>query len=260
VRFDNKVAVVTGGANGIGAALSRRLARGGAAVVVADLDEDRAGAVAKDLGGLAVRCDVGSEKDIRRLVSRTEAELGPIDFFCSNAGVACMGGVDVPDSDWERIWRVNVMAHVYAARAVLPGMLERGGGYLVNTSSAAGLLNEVESTPYAVTKHAAVALAESLAIAYGDRGIRVSVICPGAVRTEMTRDGFGGAEVDGILEPDEAAEIVFDGLVKEQFLILTHEIVRTYVQRKASDYDRWLRGMRRVRDRVAEGRHRGGGG
>jgi NAD(P)-dependent dehydrogenase (short-subunit alcohol dehydrogenase family) len=251
VQFDKKVVVVTGGANGIGAALSRRFAREGAAVVVADLDGERAGEVAKELAGLSVPCDVGSEEDIRRVVAQAEAKLGPVDVFCSNAGIGAMGGVEVANPEWHRHWLVNVMAHVFAARAVLPRMLERGEGYLVNTASGAGLLSHVESAPYSVTKHAAVALAESLSIAHGGRGIRVSVICPGGVRTEMTREGAAGAEVDGMLEPDEAAEIILEGLVKEDFLILTHPVVRKYAQRKLSDYDRWIRGMRGVRDRVA---------
>ena len=190
-----KVAVVTGGASGIGRALCRRFAAEGArGVVVADVDAAGAAQVAREIGGLAVRTDVSREADIVRLVERAMAAFGAIDLFCSNAGIAMEGGVETSDADWQRIWGINFMAHVYAARAVLPGMLARGRGYLLQTASAAGLLTQIGSAPYAVTKHAAVSLAEWLAVTYGDRGIRVSCLCPQGVRTNMlaeaeTRDG-----------------------------------------------------------------------
>jgi NAD(P)-dependent dehydrogenase (short-subunit alcohol dehydrogenase family) len=250
-----KVIVVTGGAGGIGEALCRRFAREGAGgVVVADLNESGAKAVADDVGGLGLKCDVAREDEIVRLVRETEENIGPVDMFCSNAGIAVPGGIDVSDRDWHRCWQVHVMSHVYAARAVIPGMIERGGGYLLSTASAAGLLSEIGSAPYSVTKHAAVGLAESLAITYGDRGIGVSVLCPGAVRTGMTRDGAGGAEADGWLEPDEVADIVMEALAEERFLILTHSVIRTHMERKLSDCDRWLKGMRRYRSRMLEAR------
>lgn len=245
--------VVTGGASGIGRALCRRFAALGArAVAVADVDADGAAAVAEEIGGRGHGVDVGDEAAVRALVEATEKEHGPVDLFCSNAGILVVGGIEVPDADWDRIWRINVMSHVYAARAVLPGMLARGEGYLLNTASAAGLLNQIGAAPYGVTKHAAVGFAEWIAITYGDRGIKVSLLCPQAVRTGMTggdaadSDSVGAAGVDGMLEADAVADCVVEGLADERFLILPHESVDTYMKRKAGDYDRWLRGMRRL--------------
>jgi NAD(P)-dependent dehydrogenase (short-subunit alcohol dehydrogenase family) len=248
VKLANKVAVVTGGASGIGAAMARRFKTEGAkAVVVADLQEEPLAAVAQEIGGLAVTCDVANEKEIQNLVAKAEATYGPIDVFCSNAGIARAGGEEASDADWQLNWDIHVMAHVYAARAVAPGMAERGSGYLVNTSSAAGLLTHVHTATYAVTKHAAVALAEFLAIKYGDQGVRVSVLCPQAVRTAMTADDDGGvAAVDGMIEPEELAECVIETMAREEFLILPHPVVLEYMRRKTSDYDRWLSGMRRL--------------
>ena len=248
MKLADKVAVVTGGASGIGAAMARRFkAEGAKGIVVADLQEDLLAAVAEEVGGLAVRCDVAIESEIQNLVAVTEAAYGPIDVFCSNAGIARLGGEEAPDAEWQLNWDVHVMAHVYAARAVAPGMAERGSGYLVNTSSAAGLLTHVHTATYAVTKHAAVALAEFLAIKYGDRGVHVSVLCPQAVRTAMTRDDEGGvAAVDGMIEPEELAECVIETMAREEFLILPHPVVLEYMRRKTSDYDRWLSGMRRL--------------
>ena len=253
MEIAGKVIVVTGGASGIGRALCRRFAKEDAkGVVVVDIDEDGAKTVADEIGGLAIKCNVGKEEEIIRVVKETEIKIGPIDMFCSNAGIPVAGGVEVSNEDWQDIWQVNVMAHVYAARAVIPSMIERSGGYLLNTSSAAGLLSQIGSAPYSVTKHAAVSLAESLAITYGDQGIGVSVLCPQAVRTEMTRDGAGGAEVDGWLEPEEVADMVMEALAEERFLILTHPVVHTYMERKVSDYDRWIKGMKRLQKRIYE--------
>ena len=255
MKLQDKHAVVTGGASGIGRELCRRFIREGArAVVVADLDGTGAEAVAAEIGGLGRQVDVAVEADVRSLVQLAERENGPIDLFCSNAGIGFPGGVEVSNAEWQRIWDVNVMAHIYAARAVLPSMLERGEGYLLNTASAAGLLTQIGSAPYAVTKHASVALAEWLSITHGDQGIKVSVLCPQAVRTAMTAESPNGgvAGVDGMIEPEEVADVVIEALAQEQFLILPHPTVQTYMQRKAGDYERWLNGMRRLQARFLE--------
>ncbi|MGA0601118.1 SDR family oxidoreductase [Caulobacter sp. KR2-114] len=255
-----KVIVVTGGADGIGAALCRRFAQAGAArVVVADINGAGAAAVAQAIGGEAVTLDVRDGAAIAALVADLEARFGRIDLFCSNAGV---GGGDpdrnnaasATDETWQRGWEVNVMAHVHAARAVIPGMLARGEGYILNTVSAAGLLSQIGSAVYSTTKHAAIGFAESLAIAHGDGGVRVSVLCPQGVDTAMLRAGGGAAQpqnLDGVLTPDQVADSVIEGLAAEHFLILPHPIVETYMQRKTADYDRWLGGMRRLRARMA---------
>jgi NAD(P)-dependent dehydrogenase (short-subunit alcohol dehydrogenase family) len=252
VQLRDKVAVVTGGANGIGAALVRRFAVEGArAIVVVDIDWARAEAVAGEVRGLAFKADVGVEADIQRVVRETEQRFGGIDLWCSNAGIFFLGGVETPDTEWQKIWEVNVMAHVYAARAVLPGMLARGGGYLLHAASAAGLLSHVGSATYSVTKHAAVALAEWLSIAYGEQNIGVSVFCPQAVRTNMIAgtEAGGVAGVDGVIEPEAVAQAVVEGLAEERFLILPHPQVAEYVQHRAAGHERWLRGMRRLHRR-----------
>jgi NAD(P)-dependent dehydrogenase (short-subunit alcohol dehydrogenase family) len=258
MELRGKVAVVTGAANGIGRACAARFAAEGARVVVADLDGDATERAASEIGALGVATDVSVEADVRHLVERTEAELGPIDLFHSNAGIGVNGSINAPDEDWDRIWKVNTMAHVYAARAVLPSMLERGDGYLVSTASAAGLLTQIGNASYSVTKHAAVALAEWLAVTYGDRGIKVSCLCPQGVNTNMLR---GGSDIDrtsasavraggDVLEPEQVADVVVRAIRDETFLILPHPEVATYLQRKTSDYDRWLGGMRRLQARV----------
>ncbi|HZU71520.1 MAG TPA: SDR family oxidoreductase [Acidimicrobiales bacterium] len=257
---NGKVVVVTGGASGIGRALCHAFADAGAqAVVVADIAGDGAEQVAvaiRDQGhqALAVRTDVGSEPDVKALVEQTEQAFGPVDVFCANAGIGVGGGVEVPDSEWQRIWQINVMSHIYAARAVLPSMLARGEGYLVHTASAAGLLSQLGSAPYTVTKHAVVALAEWLSITHGDAGIRVSCLCPQGVRTNMTAgvSGAGAAAAlspvsrNGMLEPEVVAADVLAAMAEERFLVLPHPEVATYEQRRASDRDRWLAGMRRA--------------
>jgi len=259
MHLRDKVIVVTGGASGIGQALCRRFwAEGARGVVVADRDAEGARKVAAEIGGLALPVDVSNEPEIVRLVEQATAAFGPIDLFCSNAGIAGEpGGPEVANASWQKTWEVNVMAHVYAARAVLPAMLARGQGYLLQTASAAGLLTQVGAAPYSVTKHAAVAFAEWLAITYADRGIKVSCLCPMGVHTKLLDETIGPvrdmlrAEV---LEPEAVAETVIAGLAAEQFLILPHPQVAEYVRRKASDHDRWLRGMRRLQDQWGVGR------
>ena len=246
-----KVVVVTGGAHGIGRALCERFAAEGAAtVVVADIDHAAAEKVAREMeGGQAVRCNVASEAEVAALVDGVIRQHNRIDLFCSNAGIGVPGGCDAPNHDWDRIWEINVMAHVFACRAVLPSMLARGEGYLLQTVSAAGLLSQIGSAPYAVTKHAALALAEWLAITYGDQGIKVSALCPQGVRTAMLEqsDVQTKAILDaGALTPEQVAEAVVQGLAAGQFLILPHPEVLEYFRRKASDYDRWIRGMRKL--------------
>ena len=255
MQLTDSIVVVTGGASGIGRALAWRFTTEGARhVVVVDIDADGARRVAAEVGGTAMTADVGVGSEVARVVDETEAEVGPIDLFCSNAGVFIPGGADVRDDRWQSIWDINVMAHVHAARAVLPGMLSRGHGYLLQTASAAGLLSQIGSAPYAVTKHAAIGFAEWLAITYGDRGIGVSVLCPQAVRTQMTAGAAGGtvAAIDGMLEPAQVADAVVTGLADERFLILPHPEVLEYVSRKTADYDRWLRGMRKLASRFPD--------
>ena len=254
MNLKDKVVVVTGGANGIGRALCRRFAvEGPRGVVVADIDSAGAHQVASEIRGLAIPTDVTVEAQIQRLVAQATDAYGPVDLFCSNTGTSLRGGVELSDADWQRIWAINVQAHIYAARAVLPSMLARGEGYLLQTISAAGLLSQIGSAPYSVTKHAALALAEWLAITYGDAGIKVSCLCPQGVRTDLLLKGeLRSAEflMDGALEPEAVAEAAVRGLADERFLILPHPEVAEYFRRKASDYDRWLRGMRRLQARV----------
>lgn len=259
----DRITVVTGAASGIGRALAERFHREGARhVVVADRDEEGAKAVAAAIGGSGVGLDVADEDAVRELVGRIEGEHGPIDLFASNAGYATIGGLEVANEELQRMWEVHVMAHVYAARAVLPSMIRRGEGYLLNTASAAGLLTQIGSVAYAVTKHAAVALAEWIAITHGPQGIRVSVLCPQAVATNIrdnspSRDRMtespGVASGDGVLSSDEVADSVMEALREERFWVLPHPEVREYVRRKATDVDRWLHGMQRFQQRLYEG-------
>jgi NAD(P)-dependent dehydrogenase (short-subunit alcohol dehydrogenase family) len=252
----DKHIVVTGGAGGIGRALVRRFAAEGArAVAVADRELQGASALADELGAkaLAVQFDAGREDSVRELIATATAANGPIDVFVSNAGIGgAGGGPEAPDEAWDEAWRVNVMAHVWASRALLPQMLERGEGYLINTASAAGLLTQVSSLIYSVTKHAAVSLAEWLAIEYADQGVRVSCICPQGVRTPMLEQGMQEAaaaaalSAGGLIEPEDVADAVVAGIREERFLILPHENVAQFMARKGSDPERWIRGMRRL--------------
>jgi NAD(P)-dependent dehydrogenase (short-subunit alcohol dehydrogenase family) len=255
-----RVIVVTGAARGIGRALARRFASAGAeAVVVADLDGRGAAATADEIGATSAGCDVSREADVQRLVEHVMSKYGRIDVFCSNAGIAVGGGPEAPDSEWQRIWEVNVMAHVYVARHVLPGMLARKEGYLLGTISAAALLNHVFAAPYGVTKAAALSFFEWLAIAHGDDGIRVACLCPQGVKTEMLARERSQLGIDFLtadaLEPDAVAEAVVNGMRDERFLILPHPEVAEYFRRKADDYDRWLRGMRRLRGSLLASMH-----
>ena len=259
MKLKGKVCVVTGGANGIGRALCRRFHQAGArAIYVADRDVAGAAAVAAEIGASAhaVVADVSKEDDLAALVKRAEAEHGRIDLFVSNAGIAVGGGPEAPDTEWMRAWNVNLMAHVWAARHALPAMLARGEGYLLSTASAAGLLTSIGAAPYAVTKHAVVAFAEWLAITYGERGIRVSCLCPLGVKTDMLTQGMGDVAIKAVLasgpvlEAEQVAEATVQGIEEERFLILPHPEVATFVQRRAQEHERWLKGMRGVQKKL----------
>jgi NAD(P)-dependent dehydrogenase (short-subunit alcohol dehydrogenase family) len=251
MKVAGKVVAVTGGAKGIGRALARKFAQEGARhVAVGDLDGAGAEAVAKELKGSSARLDVSRESDIVAFIEATERQHGPIDLFCSNAGIGIGRGLETPNDQWQRIWDVNLMAHVYAARHLVPRMVSRGRGYLLNTASAAGLLSQIGSVTYAVTKHAAVAFAEWVALTHAHEGIKVSVLCPQAVRTDMIAGNEGDvASVNGIMEPEQVADVVVAGLAEEKFLILPHAEVAQYMQRKAADRDRWIAGMNRLQQR-----------
>ena len=255
MKIAGKVCVVTGGASGIGKALATRfIAEGAKAVVIADLNADTVSGVGSEIGAQAHALDVRDESAIAALVAAVETEHGQIDLFCSNAGIIGVDGdpwwaTGADNELWQRMWEIHLMSHVYAARACLPAMIARGEGYFLNTASAAGLLAQIGSAPYSVTKHAAVSFAESLAITHGDDGIKVSCLCPQAVDTAMTAgtDGGGVAGVDGMLSAEAVAEAVIKGLDAESFLILPHPEVEEYRQNKARSYERWLGGMRKLR-------------
>lgn len=255
----DRVVVVTGGGSGIGESLVKAAAAAGARhVVAADLNGDEATRVADEVGGSAFAIDVADEAAIVDMVTSVEQANGPIDVFCSNAGFARGGGIEVSNDRITNMWDVHVMSHIYAARAVLPSMIAKGEGYLLNTASAAGLLTQIGSMPYAVTKHAAVALAEWLAVSHHHQGIRVSVLCPQAVRTNIlntadgprTDKGPSAASADGVLEPDDVATMCLEAMAQERFWVLPHPEVAEYARRKADDVDRWLNGMRRFQDRL----------
>lgn len=263
MQLQDKNIVVTGAGGGIGAALVRRFAQDGPrTIVLADVDGAAAQAVVDELepgfDTVVVEADLGTEAGNVEVVRAAE-EFGPVDLLCLNAGIAVGGGVEAPDEDWYRIFDINVMAHVWAVRAALPGMLAQGSGYILTTASAAGLLTNLGAAPYAVTKHAAVALAEWLAITHGDAGIKVSCLCPQGVRTKMLfpddedlakSTGAESVRMQGVIEPDELAEVVAAGLADERFLILPHPEVLDYWRRKTDDYDRWIGGMRKLQART----------
>ena len=257
----DKVIVITGGGSGIGRAMAQLFhAEGARHIVAADRNEAGARETAEMVHGTAFACDVSREADIQHVVRET----GAVDIFCSNAGIIAAdpdfdNPASAPDADWSRLWNVHVMAHVYAARAVLPGMIERRSGWLLNTVSAAGLLSQIGSATYSTTKHAAIGLAESLAIACKDQGVGVSVLCPQGVRTPLvTRNYFGGADVDGVLTAEEVAASALDGMRAGQFLILPHPNVANYIKLKAENYGRWIGGMAKLRRTVKEARAKAG--
>ncbi|MGU3434896.1 SDR family oxidoreductase [Actinomycetes bacterium M1A6_2h] len=267
MRVTGTVAIVTGGGAGIGAAIARALAAGGASVVVADLAEDSAVAVASGIGDKAVGMggDVSDPAVIDALIARAEKEFGPVDLYVANAGTAAGMGVDTPDDVWDVALNVNVLAHVRAARALVPGWLERGSGYFLSTASAAGLLTQIGSATYSVSKHAAVGFAEWMSVTYGDRGIAVSCLCPMGVNTALLNSGFEtdqpGASVaasavtqaGAVLEPNDVARVVMEAVEDERFLILPHPEVLEMYRRKGSDYGRWIGGMRKYRRALESG-------
>jgi len=254
MQLAGKVTVVTGAGRGIGAAMACRFAREGAqAVFVVDRDEEQARQIAAQCGGIAAVVDVTRESELQAIVSTVYDQFGRIDLFCSNAGIMQAGGLDVDDAQWQRAWEINFLSHVYAARAVVPRMVEQGGGYLLQTASAAGLLTQIGAAPYSVTKHAAVAFAEWLSITYHRQGVRVSCLCSQGVHTRMLDDSATAmAELlrPSALTPEQVADAVVRGIAEEQFLILPHPEVATYFQHKANDNERWLRGMRRLWDKT----------
>ncbi|MCY3885898.1 MAG: SDR family NAD(P)-dependent oxidoreductase [Gammaproteobacteria bacterium] len=262
MNLHGKVCVITGAASGIGAACAQEFARRGAKVCVADINDSGAREVASALpDGLAVTCDVGSEVEINQLVARCTAQFGPIDVFFSNAGIAS-GGDPLTSSieDWNRQWNINVMAHVFAVRAVLPSMLERESGYLLHTASMAGILTTHGNATYATTKHAVVGLAEWNSITYHDKGVRTSLLAPLGVNTPMlgnSRSAFATNAAGTIREPEEVADMVVNAMDEERFLILTDDIAQTWMDRKASDLERWLRGMRRLQQKIEDARSKG---
>ncbi len=255
MEIKDKIIVITGAASGIGKALANRFkAEGAQQIVAVDLNEAGANTTAEELDCVAMAADVSREADIVRVIERTEADVGPIDLFCSNAGVGLGTDLQSPNAEWQTSWDVNVMAHLYAARHLVPRMVARGGGYFLNTASAAGLLNQIGVAAYGVTKHAAIGFGEWLAITHGHEGIKVSLLCPQAVRTPMTESAStatSAAAQDGMMEPEVLADFVVDGLREESFLILPHPEVLEYMSRKAADYDRWISGMNRMHRRLS---------
>ena len=249
--IERKVVVITGGASGIGKAVGKLMVNKGAdKVFLADLNENLLNKTAEEIGAIPIVCDVSNEESVKALVNEVTLQTKVIDIFMSNAGIYVEGDENTLNQEWMRNWSIHVMAHVYAARAVLPEMIKRESGYLINTSSAAGLLTHIDSATYSTTKHAAIGFAEYLSINYGSKGIKVSVLCPQAVKTAMTLGREDSvASVDGMLEPDFLAEVVLQSVYDEEFLILPHPEVLTYMQRKTSDYERWLGGMRRFKQR-----------
>ena len=257
MQLKDKIVVITGAGSGIGRALAIKFnAEGAKQVVCVDINLDNAQETADMITGVAMACDVANEAQIKQVIDDTENNIGPIDLLCGNAGIGAGASEQSPDSEWQSIWEINVMSHVYAARHLVPRMIERGHGYFMNTSSAAGLLNQIGGAAYGVTKHAAVGFGEWLALTYAHQGIKVSMLCPQAVRTAMTdvgddNEGVRAAANDGMLEADFVADVVVKGLDEESFLILPHPEVLDYMQRKTANYDRWIGGMNRLQRTLA---------
>ena len=257
MQLEGKIVVVTGAGSGIGKALVKKfISEGAKAVVAVDINAETSLQTASELGCIAMSADVAKEDDIIRIIEDTEKEIGPIDLFCNNAGIAIGESEQSSNKEWQAIWEINVMSHVYAARHLVPRMIKRGGGYFLNTASAAGLLNQIGGAAYGTSKHAAVGFGEWLAMTYAHQGIKVSLLCPQAVRTAMTANaedqGTKAAAGDGMMEPDQLADIVVEHLERDAFLILTHPEVKAYMERKSSDYDRWISGMNRLQQTLAE--------
>lgn len=257
MELNGKACVITGAGSGIGAALARAMAGQGAKLVISDINEDAAASVAQETGGLAKRCDVTKEADVQDLVAFTQDKLGHVDLFCSNAGLAfgeTEHSASASNDQWQTCWDIHVMSHVYAARALLPSMVARKDGYLINIASAAGLLSQIGDAAYSTTKHAAVGLAESMAITHGDDGIKVSVVCPQYVATPLLGYEEKGAsnEAAGVISAESVADTIIEGIRAEKFLILTHPDVHQYMQHKAADTDRWITGMQRLRGNIIE--------
>jgi len=255
LELKDKIIVVTGAASGIGRAMAIRFkAEGAKQVVAVDINIDGAEATAELIGGVAMSADVSKEEDIQRVIEATEDTIGPIDLFCSNAGVGMAESINSANKEWQMSWDINVMSHVYASRHLLPRMISRGGGYFLNTSSAAGLLNQIGGAAYGVTKHAAVGFGEWLAIHHQHQGIKVSMLCPQTVRTPMTdndNDATAAAASNGMIEPEELCDTVVEGLRSETFMILPHPIVLDYMRNKTSNYDRWIGGMNKLMKKIA---------
>ena len=255
MELKDKIIVVTGGASGIGRAMAIRFkAEGAKQVVAVDINIDGAEATAELIGGVAMSADVSKEEDIQRVIEATEDTIGPIDLFCSNAGVGMAESINSANKEWQMSWDINVMSHVYASRHLLPRMISRGGGYFLNTSSAAGLLNQIGGAAYGVTKHAAVGFGEWLAIHHQHQGIKVSMLCPQAVRTPMTdndNDATAAAASNGMIEPEELCDTVVEGLRSETFMILPHPVVLDYMRNKTNNYDRWIGGMNKLMKKIA---------
>jgi NAD(P)-dependent dehydrogenase (short-subunit alcohol dehydrogenase family) len=256
MHIKGKVIIVTGAAGGIGRALAKRFQdENAAAVVVCDIDAQGIRRVADEIGGLAAVCDVSDFNAVKQVVEETEKRFGRVDLYCANAGILVKGGLEASDDTWQRVMDINLMAHVHAARACLPGMIARGGGAFLNTVSAAGLLSQIGAVTYTVSKHAALGFAEWLAISHGHQGIQVTVVCPQAVRTRMldgVADG-GVAGLDGVLTPAEVADVAVQALAEKRFLALPHPEVQHYFQHKAADHDRWIKAMQRLRHKFPEG-------
>lgn len=254
MELKDKIIVVTGGASGIGRAMAIRFkAEGAKQVVAVDINIDGAEATAELIGGVAMSADVSKEEDIQRVIEATEETIGPIDLFCSNAGVGMAESINSANKEWQMSWDINVMSHVYASRHLLPRMISRGGGYFLNTSSAAGLLNQIGGAAYGVTKHAAVGFGEWLAIHHQHQGIKVSMLCPQAVRTPMTdndNDATAAAASNGMIEPEELCDTVVEGLRSETFMILPHPVVLDYMRNKTNNYDRWIGGMNKLMKKI----------